>query len=148
MRHVSQPLYTRTKKLSVGAISAEIGLTTRQLARWANKGVPGVERGPGKYQFIWWDTPETRKWIADRKKFRKGKRKLQRKSKHLSHAQRFSRVISRVVQMVMDHLEAALEKPTVSELEKLSKAEQRLKNLIELVRIRILNEKSRLSYLG
>lgn len=83
------------------------------------------------------------KWLRNEVRIRKGgkKRPAKRKSR-LSSAQRFARVIGKVEKLVKTHLESALERPTVPELEKLAKAERRLNSIYENVRLRILRARS------
>lgn len=119
-------LSCQPEKLSAQAVAAEIGITPRQLARLANKGIPGVQRGPGRYQFIWLDTPEIRRWIAERKRFRKGNRKLPAKPKRrLSKAQSLARAIRLVEKHVFPLAERG-EEITTSERDKLGSARRRL----------------------
>ena len=124
------PSSCQPAKLKVGEIASEIGYSTRQLARLAKNGVPGVKKGAGKYQFIWLDIPETRAWIEDRKRFRKGNRKQPAKRKErLSKPQLFARLIRKIEKQVSAYLETALEKPTASGLDELKVAAQRLDSI-------------------
>ena len=83
-------------RLKVRDVAAQIGLTCRQLARLA-KNVPGVERAPDGYHYLWYDCPETQEWIADRQRFRKGNRKHAPKRKRmLSVARRVANELRRM----------------------------------------------------
>lgn len=139
MSFKNTPLSCQLIKLNVGAIAAEIRITTRQLARLANKGVPGVERGPGRYQFIWLDRPETRAWIDERKRFRKGKRKRPpKRQQRLSNAQRFALAIGKFEKQVLSAFNAALaDGLTNSELKPWDDAARRLRGVCDRVVARL-----------
>ena len=66
-------------------------ISRRDLAYLAAKGIPGVTRSGNNYNFDWSGDPEgLARWIRDRKRFRKGKRKQQlaKRKKKLQLAKR------------------------------------------------------------
>lgn len=143
MRLKTQPLSCQPSKLSVKAIASELRISTRQLARLAKKGVPGVTKGPGGYQFVWLEIPETLAWIAEFKRFRKGNRKRPAMRKErLSKPQLFARLVRRVEKQVFSHLDTALENPTSPGLEELNAAAKRLESICAGVLRRIMRADS------
>ena len=137
MPRKNPPPSCQPTKLNVGAIASELRISTRQLARLAKKGVPGVKKGPGGYQFLWLDIPETRAWIAERKRFRKGNRKRPEKRKGRSKAQLFAQMVRRIEKEVTFHLRAGFENPTSSELDTLNSGVRRLQTNFNHVLTRI-----------
>ena len=126
------PSRCQQPKLTVAAIAADLRISPRTLARWAKakEGIPGVKKGPGQYQFIGWNEPEARAWLADRKRFRKGNRKQPKVRKsRLSHAQLFARLISRIEKQVTVQLDAALQRSTRAGLDELTTAAERLRKI-------------------
>ena len=79
-------------------LAAYIGISSRELAYLARKGIPGVERAINGYNFNWGGDPsELAAWIRDRKRYRKGNRKQRAKrKKKLTGIQKLVDAIRRV----------------------------------------------------
>lgn len=126
------------RQLRVSEIASELGLTPRHLARLAKAGIPGVERAVNGYRFAWYDRPETRRWISDRKKFRKGQRKVRGASKtQLSKVQLLTRAMRRAETNLARYVEAVLQgKVTAGQLAAIEDAGRRLERLAARILLR------------
>lgn len=109
-----EPKYPR---LRVKDVAAELRLSPRQVARLAKQGIPGVVKAPTGYTYHWFDCPETRDWIEERKRYRKGNRKHPKKRKpRLSTAQGLVQAIRSVEQKVTEHFQQLSGVPADSDL--------------------------------
>ena len=119
------------RRLKVGEVAQELGITPRHLARLAKQGVPGVVRAANGYRFDWYDRPETRDWIADRRRFRKGQRKRNRPGKgRLSAVQLLVRAMSRTETNLFRYVTAVLKgNVTPAQLAAVEDAGRRLERL-------------------
>jgi hypothetical protein len=79
-------------------LAAYIGISRRELAYLAKRGIPGVTRSGNGYNFNWGGDPnELAAWIGDRKRYRKGNRKRPKKhKKQMTELDRLERSIYRV----------------------------------------------------
>ena len=126
------------KRIRLIEVSEQTGLTTRQLARHANHGVPGVERATNGYHFVWWDRPETLRWIEEQSKRNKGQQKLKPRCKsRLSRTQLFVRSITDYENRIKERAEFVSESVSVTQVDLIVQSLERLRRTADDLILRV-----------
>lgn len=117
-------------RLKLKDVAAELGLSCRQLIRLAKKGIPGVAKASNEKRFLWYNCPETRKWIEDWKRHPNGNKKRPAvRKRRFSGAQRFVQRLRMMEAYARNYLEALPETIAASEIERITSAAIRLRNI-------------------